>query len=129
VYFGFRKITCSLFPKPLNKDIFSVFGRLNEEYLRNLTCWEKSENRFGLNAPKLTKKTKTCLLFVGFLLEDIMFIEYNTFNFSCFKNFFFRKIVILEIWNWKKCFRRHLGPRCLSCSKSFKKCKNISFYF
>jgi hypothetical protein len=33
VYFGFRKIPCGLFPK----DIFSVFGRLIEDYLRNLT--------------------------------------------------------------------------------------------
>jgi hypothetical protein len=37
---------------PLNKDIFSVFGRLIEDYLRNLMSWEKYKNRFGLSAPK-----------------------------------------------------------------------------
>jgi hypothetical protein len=38
-----------------NKDILSVFGRFIEDYLRNLKCWEKSKNRFGLSAPKLSK--------------------------------------------------------------------------
>jgi hypothetical protein len=55
VYLGFGKIPCGLFPKPLNKGIFSVFGRFIEDYLRNLTCWKKSKNRFGLNTPKLNK--------------------------------------------------------------------------
>jgi hypothetical protein len=50
IYFGFRKIRCGLIPKPLNKGMSSVFERFIEEYLRNLTCWEKSENRFGLSA-------------------------------------------------------------------------------
>jgi hypothetical protein len=45
-----------VFPKPLNLDIiFSVFGRFIEDYIRILTFWEKSKNRFGLSAPKLTK--------------------------------------------------------------------------
>jgi hypothetical protein len=35
LYFGFRKIPCCLFPQPLNKGIFSVFGRY-------------SKNKFGL---------------------------------------------------------------------------------
>jgi hypothetical protein len=35
--------------------IFSVSGILIEDYLKNLTRWEKSKNRFGLNAPKLSK--------------------------------------------------------------------------
>jgi hypothetical protein len=38
LYFGFRKISCGLFSKPLNKGIFSVFGRFSEDYFRNLTC-------------------------------------------------------------------------------------------
>jgi hypothetical protein len=33
--------------------IYSVFGRYIEDYIKNLTCWKKSKNRFGLNAPKL----------------------------------------------------------------------------
>jgi hypothetical protein len=45
------KITCGPFPMPLKKGIFSVFGRFIDDYLRNLTCWEKSEIRFGLCAP------------------------------------------------------------------------------
>jgi hypothetical protein len=43
----FRKIPCGLFPKPLKKYIFSGSGIFIEDYLRNLTCWEKSKNRFG----------------------------------------------------------------------------------
>jgi hypothetical protein len=43
---------------PLNKGILSVFGRFIEDYLRNLTWWEKSKNRFGFSALKL---------FVGFI--------------------------------------------------------------
>jgi hypothetical protein len=39
--FGFRKIPYGLLPKPLNKDIFSVFGIFTDDYLRNLTFWEK----------------------------------------------------------------------------------------
>jgi hypothetical protein len=38
VYFDFRKIPCGLFPQPLNKGIFSVFGNFIEDYLRNLMC-------------------------------------------------------------------------------------------
>jgi hypothetical protein len=34
---------------------FSVFRRKIENYLRNLIYWEKSKNRFGLGAPKLSK--------------------------------------------------------------------------
>jgi hypothetical protein len=49
---GFRKIPYSFFLE----GIFSVFGRYIEDYLRNLTCWEKSKNRFGLSATKLTRK-------------------------------------------------------------------------
>jgi hypothetical protein len=44
IYFSFREIPCSLIPKPLNKCILSVFGRFIEDYLTNLTCWEKSKN-------------------------------------------------------------------------------------
>jgi hypothetical protein len=49
------EILCDHIPKPLNKGIWSVFGRFIEDYLRNLTCWEKSKNRFGFSAPKLSK--------------------------------------------------------------------------
>jgi hypothetical protein len=31
INFSFQKILCSLFPKPLNKSIFSVFGRFIED--------------------------------------------------------------------------------------------------
>jgi hypothetical protein len=55
VYFDFRKIYCGLFSKPLNKGIFSVFGRFIEDYLRNLMCWENSKNRFGISASKLSR--------------------------------------------------------------------------
>jgi hypothetical protein len=58
VYFDFRKISCGLFPRPLNKGIFSVFGRFIENYLRNLTCWEKSTHRFGRSASKLSKNRR-----------------------------------------------------------------------
>jgi hypothetical protein len=34
-------LPCGLFLKPLNKDIFSIFGRFIEYYLRNLTGWKK----------------------------------------------------------------------------------------
>jgi hypothetical protein len=56
--FGFRKIPCGVFAKPLNKGIFSDFGRFIEDYLRNLTCWEKLKNRFGLSATKLSKNRR-----------------------------------------------------------------------
>jgi hypothetical protein len=51
----FRKILCSFFSKLLKVAIFSVSGIFIEDYLRNLTCWKKSKNRFGLSAPKLSK--------------------------------------------------------------------------
>jgi hypothetical protein len=56
----------SHFSMPLNEDIFGIFGRFIEDYIRNLTCWKKYENRFGLSALKLSKnhrfflKTKSC---------------------------------------------------------------------
>jgi hypothetical protein len=48
----FRKMPCGLFPKPLKERIFSVSGLLIKDYLRNLTCWKISKNRFGLSASK-----------------------------------------------------------------------------
>jgi hypothetical protein len=42
-------------PKPLKEAIFSVSGIFIEKYLKSLTCCEKSKNRFGLNAPTLSK--------------------------------------------------------------------------
>jgi hypothetical protein len=36
--YNFRKIPCGH-----SKGIFSDFGRFFEDYLRNLTCWEKSK--------------------------------------------------------------------------------------
>jgi hypothetical protein len=51
----FRKIPCGLFPKPLKENIFNVSGIFNEDYLRSLTFWEKSKNRFGLSTLKLSK--------------------------------------------------------------------------
>jgi hypothetical protein len=44
------------------KDIFSIFGIFIEVYLRNLTCWEKSKNGFGLSAQK----------FVNYLLGSVI---------------------------------------------------------
>jgi hypothetical protein len=41
--------------KPLKEGILSVSGIFIEDYLRNLTCWEKFENRDALSAPKLRK--------------------------------------------------------------------------
>jgi hypothetical protein len=38
VYFDIREIPCDLFSKPLNKGIFSVFGRFIEDGLRHLMC-------------------------------------------------------------------------------------------
>jgi hypothetical protein len=55
VYFDFQKMACCLFPQPLIKGIFSVFGRFIEDFFKNLRCWVKSKNRFGLSAPKLSK--------------------------------------------------------------------------
>jgi hypothetical protein len=50
----FLKYLVVSFQRPLNKGILSVFGRFFEDYLiRNLTCWEKSKNRFRLSASKL----------------------------------------------------------------------------
>jgi hypothetical protein len=43
------------FSKPSNKDILNVFGKFIEDYLRNLTCWENSKNRFVISTPKLNK--------------------------------------------------------------------------
>jgi hypothetical protein len=52
---------CGIFAKPLNKGIFSVFGRFIEDYLRK---FGKFKNRFGRSATKLSKncrqKTKSC---------------------------------------------------------------------
>jgi hypothetical protein len=61
VYFGFREIRCGLFLK----GIFSVFGRFIEEYLRNLTCWEKSKHRFGLSTSKLSKNRSKDKIVLG----------------------------------------------------------------
>jgi hypothetical protein len=47
--------TESKLKKPLKQGIFRVSGIFIEDYLRNLTCWEKSKYRFGINAPKLSK--------------------------------------------------------------------------
>jgi hypothetical protein len=49
------KISSGLYTEPLNKGIFSVFGRFIEDYLRSLTSWEKSKNKFGLSALKLSE--------------------------------------------------------------------------
>jgi hypothetical protein len=38
-----------------SQGIFSVSGIFIEDYLKSLTCWEKSKNRFGLGASKLSK--------------------------------------------------------------------------
>jgi hypothetical protein len=63
-YFGFRRILWRLLKKPLNKGIFSVFGRFIEDFLRNQTCWEKSKNRFGFNDKiKKQKKNKKVQLY------------------------------------------------------------------
>jgi hypothetical protein len=43
------------------RSISSVFGRFIEDYLKNLTCWEKSINRFGLYAHLARKKDKIAL--------------------------------------------------------------------
>jgi hypothetical protein len=56
-YFGFRKIPCDFFPKPLNKDMFSVFGRFIKDYLRNLTCWEKSKHTVAISCSKSIKNS------------------------------------------------------------------------
>jgi hypothetical protein len=62
VYFDFVKYIVASFPTPkLLKEFFSVSGIFIEEYLRSLTCWEKSKNRFGLSAPK--KKQETMIFF------------------------------------------------------------------
>jgi hypothetical protein len=47
--------SAGLFLKPLNRGIFSVIERFIEDYLRNLTCWQNSKNRFRISAPKLIK--------------------------------------------------------------------------
>jgi hypothetical protein len=52
---GAKKIPKTVL-KTNNKGILSVFGRFIEDYLISLTCKEKSYNRFGLSARKLSKK-------------------------------------------------------------------------
>jgi hypothetical protein len=42
----------------VKEEIFSVSGIFIEDYLKNLKCWEKSNNRFGLSASKLSKNRK-----------------------------------------------------------------------
>jgi hypothetical protein len=39
-----RKISCGLFLEPLKETIFSASGIFTEDYVRNLTCWEKQES-------------------------------------------------------------------------------------
>jgi hypothetical protein len=68
----FRKIPCGLFSKPLKEGIFSVSGIFIENYLRNLTCWEKSKNRFGLSEPKLSKNFFNTQTFVHYLLDSVI---------------------------------------------------------
>jgi hypothetical protein len=55
IYFNFWKIPCCPFLKLLKKGIFSVFERFIEDYLRNLTCWEKSKNKIGLSATSMNR--------------------------------------------------------------------------
>jgi hypothetical protein len=51
-------------------------GRFFQDYLRNLTCWEKSKNSSGLSAPKLSDKD---LFLVRNLLGSVTFDEKNVF--------------------------------------------------
>jgi hypothetical protein len=39
----------------LSPNLFLDFERFIKDYLRNLTCWENSKNRFRLSVPNLTK--------------------------------------------------------------------------
>jgi hypothetical protein len=50
----FVKYLVVSFPS-LSKKEFGVSGIFIEDYLRNLTCWEKSKNKFGLSTPKSSK--------------------------------------------------------------------------
>jgi hypothetical protein len=74
-FLWFHKIPCGLFHKPLKEGIFSVSGILIEDFLRNLKCWEKIKNRFGLNAPKLSKNRRfffNTQILVHYLLGNIL---------------------------------------------------------
>jgi hypothetical protein len=73
--FWFRKIPCGLFPKPFKEGIFNVFGIFIEDYLKNLTCWKKSPNRFGLSAPKLSKNCCVLSTHKHLLSSDLIKLE------------------------------------------------------
>jgi hypothetical protein len=55
--FGFRKIRSGLFPKPLDKGIFSVFGIFIDDYLRNLTFWEKLKKQIQTQRTKIKQES------------------------------------------------------------------------
>jgi hypothetical protein len=55
----------------LHKSIFSVFGRFIEEYLRSLTGWGNSKNRFELSIPK---SSKNCIFSKNLLSGDNLLI-------------------------------------------------------
>jgi hypothetical protein len=51
------KVPCCLFLKPLKEGIFIAFGRFIKDYLRAVTCWEKTKYGVVINSWKPMKKS------------------------------------------------------------------------
>jgi hypothetical protein len=53
----FRKIPCDLFLKSLKKGVFSASAIFVEDYLRNLTYWEKSKKQIRAQRTKIKQES------------------------------------------------------------------------